>query len=219
MTNAALLLMSTVIAAQPIGPASWVQPQDFSPNIVKGRNGEVRFVLAISATGIPISCAVAISSGWNDLDERACVLMLRRGRFQPARDMAGEPTAAVYRNRVTWWVGDGYPPKPAPLTMDIELTVAGLPEGVKNPTWIDVAMVVEADGKISACSPMLPQPAAKPTSKKGKVEQRAINLLGPTACARATQTWGPSAFVDETGKAARSIQVARVSFSTGPAAR
>ena len=66
--------------------------------------GTVEARLTITAEGRVSDCQVTRSSGRRDLDETTCRLILRRFRFHPARNAAGEAIASSYGWRQRWWL-------------------------------------------------------------------------------------------------------------------
>lgn len=58
--------------------------------------------LSIDASGTPVGCIIAISSGYSRLDERTCEIAIKRVRFDPARDGRGVAIASTYTLPVRW---------------------------------------------------------------------------------------------------------------------
>lgn len=85
----------------PVGP--WVSNADYPAEAQRGNmHGVVSFSLEVSDKGCPVSCTVDKSSGWELLDTRACVLMLVRARFKPAKDDSGNPATSKWSSRFNW---------------------------------------------------------------------------------------------------------------------
>lgn len=93
--NLPLLLASSLKNA-----AAIITSADY-PRGVKAE-GTTRFEMVISADGRPESCAVTISSGADALDKATCNAFLKRARFTPAKDTAGQAVRGRYRGSVTW---------------------------------------------------------------------------------------------------------------------
>lgn len=75
-----------------------------------GAEGTVIARLAIGANGRVADCRVVESSGNADLDATTCRLILRRFRFEPARDAAGAPTTDIVDWEQPWSLArDGGP--------------------------------------------------------------------------------------------------------------
>jgi periplasmic protein TonB len=62
-----------------------------------GVGGEVSVIFAVETNGRVTNCEVTESSGYAALDENTCRLIMRRYRFEPAKDWQGRPV----RSRVT----------------------------------------------------------------------------------------------------------------------
>jgi protein TonB len=91
-------------AAGPKGnAASWFGTDDYPARALREEaEGTVVMAFDIGADGRVTSCRISQSSGNSDLDETSCRLMMRRGRFSPALDQAGNPIASTGTRRVTW---------------------------------------------------------------------------------------------------------------------
>ena len=91
-------------AAQPkTNPGSWASLIDFPARALKDRRqGIVAFQLEIAPDGRVSQCQITSSSGHSDLDSTTCVLMVRRGRFDPALDGQGQPVPGKWSSRVKW---------------------------------------------------------------------------------------------------------------------
>jgi len=84
-------------------PQDWVTTDDYPARALREeRGGTVGFRLTIGPDGRPSVCEVTSSSGSPDLDETACTLLKRRGRFAPGTDGEGKPTAGYYSSRFKW---------------------------------------------------------------------------------------------------------------------
>lgn len=93
---------------RPIGQGGrWVTPDDYPTSDLRlGHAGITDVILAISANGRVINCAVHQSSGWPSLDQTACARLLQRARFAPATDSFGTLVAGRYSTRIRWQVPD-----------------------------------------------------------------------------------------------------------------
>jgi TonB family protein len=88
-------------AASLKNPAAIITNSDY-PTSLQGKEGTTKFELTVGADGRPVSCSVTSSSGHADLDNAACRAFLKRARFSPAKDAAGQPISGRYRSAVTW---------------------------------------------------------------------------------------------------------------------
>nr|WP_315381667.1 energy transducer TonB [uncultured Sphingomonas sp.] len=141
-------------------PSSWITDDDCPPSAKRQRHeGTVEFRLKVGPSGVPVDCTVTQSSSFDELDERVCGLLVRRARFWPARDAAGNAMAFTYTNRFTWrsgkapphrngvdsGVGAGAPIPPA----ELQLTVAALPSDYRQPARAAVSF--GTDQRIVGC--------------------------------------------------------------------
>jgi protein TonB len=86
-------------------PGSWASPDDYPARALREeRQGTTGFRVAYDASGKPTGCDVTSSSGHADLDDLTCKLIMRRARFTPGKDRAGNPTAGSYSSRVKWQI-------------------------------------------------------------------------------------------------------------------
>jgi protein TonB len=83
----------------------WVTPEDYPSADLRAENqGTTGFRLDVDPTGKVSNCTITQSSGFPSLDAKACQMLMRRARFAPAKDPAGNGLAASYSNRVRWQV-------------------------------------------------------------------------------------------------------------------
>ncbi len=113
--------------ATPTNLGNWLDSDEY-PTRAAGldQSGVTQADIFVGPDGKPQACYVAVSSGVTDLDAQACGAAMKRGRFKPATDDAGNPTNGVYRFRAIWVMVDRTRPK---LPADVTLSVSKLPEG------------------------------------------------------------------------------------------
>lgn len=70
--------------------------------IRRGAVGAVESLLSIGIDGRVSDCKIIRSSGHQDLDKRTCETLIKRGRFDPARDRNGEPMVSPYFQSINW---------------------------------------------------------------------------------------------------------------------
>ncbi len=99
---------SMATPAKPRGnPGGWVTNEDYPSSAMReGLQGVTGFRLDIGPDGRVTNCTVTSSSGSQLLDDTACRLLVRRARFTPAKDAAGNGMPASYSNRVRWQIPD-----------------------------------------------------------------------------------------------------------------
>jgi TonB family protein len=78
------------------------------------QQGTVGFRVSIGPDGMPSQCTITASSGYAELDQAACSLVLRRSRFRPAQDGSGQPISSTYSNRIRWQIPEPLPPTTQP---------------------------------------------------------------------------------------------------------
>lgn len=133
-----LTLSGTVMAAEPQppmaldSPGTWITTDDYPEQaLLEEVEGVVRFLVDVDRRGEPAKCTVTVSSGSDQLDARACNLIMTRARFSPATDRRGRPVAGSYANSVRWAI----PKFPPPQGPGVSVT----------------SYVVEADGLVTDC--------------------------------------------------------------------
>jgi len=86
-------------------PAQWVTSDDYPPAALREeREGVVRITWQINEQGRVENCSVVNSSGSPDLDDAACRLITRRGRYTPAKDESGNPMRSTDARTIRWQI-------------------------------------------------------------------------------------------------------------------
>lgn len=141
--------------------------------------GRVYVILSVGLSGRAGGCFVRESSGSERLDMWTCRTLMRRARYFPATDGAGQPTLGEYPHIVNWRLPDPEPvldkagtmvqppsrpvpasgpvqPKPTALT-DLSVTThsapAALTSGERYGTQM-VRLTVGIDGRAQHCAPV-----------------------------------------------------------------
>ena len=103
------LLLLLALGASAVGPVprasivSYISHEDYPADAARaGVEGLVQLRLDVSADGRVTGCTVTESSSSSLLDSTSCRLLVRRARFDPARDEAGRPTTGSYETRINW---------------------------------------------------------------------------------------------------------------------
>lgn len=82
-------------------PSNWITSSAYpSGMVMMGKQGLVNFRLSVDEKGVPTACEIQRSYSDPQFDKVTCQLLMRRGRFAPARDAAGKPIASYYLNSV-----------------------------------------------------------------------------------------------------------------------
>lgn len=86
-------------------PAQWITNDDYPPSALRDeRQGTSRIAWQINEQGRVENCQVTESSGSPDLDQAACNLITRRGRYTPAKDQNGNAMRSSASRAVRWVV-------------------------------------------------------------------------------------------------------------------
>jgi len=86
-------------------PQSWVTTDDYPPAALREeRQGVTGIAWTINEQGRVENCHVTSPSGSPDLDDAACRLVTRRGRYTPAKDQAGNPIKSTDARRFRWQI-------------------------------------------------------------------------------------------------------------------
>lgn len=95
---------SQAVGASPKGNRkAWFSTDDYPGSAQRaGEQGTTGVRLEIGADGRVANCAVTASSGSAALDDVTCKLFMRRGRYNPAKDAAGNAMATTLSDRVRW---------------------------------------------------------------------------------------------------------------------
>ena len=84
-------------------PADWITNDDYPPSAIRNEeHGTTGIAWTINTAGRVENCHVTSSSGSPALDQAACALITRRGRYTPAADQSGSPISSTSSRRVTW---------------------------------------------------------------------------------------------------------------------
>lgn len=89
-------------AASLKNPGGIVTSNDYPATTARLPDGTSRFDIMVGPDGRPVSCTITASAGATQLDDAACKAFMRRARFTPAKNEAGQPTTGRYRGSVTW---------------------------------------------------------------------------------------------------------------------
>ena len=103
LTSQATTVSLVTHASLPSPISHYISPLDYPAEAIPQRaEGRVELTLAIDATGRLTACTVRKSSGWPVLDAATCRILLRRAKFNPARDAFGHPMSDVIETGIDW---------------------------------------------------------------------------------------------------------------------
>jgi TonB family protein len=85
-------------------PAFYFGPDSYPAEAQRqGWEGRSNVAVQVDPDGIPTGCEVVASSGHAVLDEATCRIVVRRVRFDPARDRQGRAVSGIYRHFNVRW--------------------------------------------------------------------------------------------------------------------
>ncbi|MBN8818557.1 MAG: energy transducer TonB [Sphingomonas sp.] len=91
------------VPAREVGTSPLITSDDYPEEALYNEvQGTVTIVWTITSLGFVEHCHVVESSGHAQLDEAACRAIIRRARYEPARDREGRAIASIERRRVVW---------------------------------------------------------------------------------------------------------------------
>jgi hypothetical protein len=185
-----LFLAAELLAAHPSNVNTLFTADDVPVALLPlNRAQVVGIALVAGPDGKVRSCNVEKTSGNPKLDSYTCTLAARRAKFSPAQ------TYFVERTYVSWWNGDGCPPKSN--YGNLYVTLAELPANLHSPVLVHVLFAVDEAGNMSRC-------------QLGKAEEPAD--LVPIACEQLAKVFRPQPARSETGNPVASEQDATVMF-------
>ena len=89
-------------------PGSWVTSDDYPSRALREeREGVTTISFTIGADGKVTNCNVTASSGSPDLDQATCTNFVRRARYTPAKDAAGNAMSTNSSQRIRWQIPKG----------------------------------------------------------------------------------------------------------------
>ena len=195
---------SQLAAPFPVDAEKWFSSSDYPSDLPDSSETVFQPVTQtlVNEDGKIVGCRVETASKSPKMDALACAIILKRGRFQPARWTDGTPVPGVYRWPISFAVeGDSYD-----RLSDIELQVGRLPDHKKS-EFVTVAFASDSSGRIGACV------GAPPIRHQEKV---ANPQLVSIACNAVRDGWKPFTVLGKDGKPSRSVQNAIVKFTTEP---
>lgn len=195
-----LALLTQLAAPQPVEYTSWWSPSEMPRSILdQGGTRKVLTRTTVKPNGSILRCEVEATSGDPKVDLLTCAIIVKRGKFVPASDKAGNAIYGVYRQTVTWAVVPLGEQAESDARGDVELTVSKLPAGIKSPATVGVMFAVGEKGRPSECAV---GPNSDPTNEP----------LAAVACQQLVNGYAPVPATDENGVVRPSVQNAKVRF-------
>jgi protein TonB len=93
----------------PIMAENWITLKDYPESVIRPDpypEGRVEFTLTVTVEGKASACKITKSSGYERLDEVTCKHLMRRARFEPAKNADGEAIEGSHASFVDWRVPD-----------------------------------------------------------------------------------------------------------------
>ena len=146
------------------------------------------------------TCQAEYPSGNRQLDAYTCELIRQRARFRPPVAPDGQPIYRVVRTNIIWRVDADAPPDPG----DIDLTISQLPNGVRNPAFVMITLLIDENGHPMSC--LGEEPYSVHASKSPP-------QLKEAACTELLRSYAAIPAIDQSGRRVRSVQDALVRFS------
>jgi TonB family protein len=92
-------------AAPATYPGSWVIADDYPRGMLRsGYQGVVHFRLIVGPDGMPTKCIIQEASNPDDFADASCKALMRRAKFLPALDAAGNPVASYWSDSVRFTI-------------------------------------------------------------------------------------------------------------------
>jgi TonB family protein len=147
-----MLTALLMLAAPPVNQ-SQLKPvfslEDYPPQAMDaGDEGPVAFEVLVAPDGSVNKCTVIVSSHHQELDTATCKLVSARARFSAPQSKDGKPIYGIYRNVVTWSLGNVVS---GSLNPELELQINQPPPGVKLPVVMTLDFLSKPDGSASDC--------------------------------------------------------------------
>lgn len=171
-----------------------------------GQSRTVHTRTTVRPDGTIQGCVTESSSGDAKLDAYTCGLIVKRAKFQPATWTDGSPVFGVIRLPVSWWIADAPLSNEAMLesvSPDLDISVNQLPKPAHRIVGIELEVAADENGHPVSCAEYSPV--------KNDRKHHFPELI-PLACQKVTSSLLLSPPVDQSGKAARSVQIVSVHF-------
>jgi TonB family protein len=129
---------------------SYITSNDYPRSAVKQHHeGRIAVELTVDVSGALSNCTVKAGTGWPELDETTCQLLMQRAKFAPARDMQGALLGAVIEWRFVWTLSPEHTYlADLPPARELQLTVAS---GTRVPPHSTLDAIVSTEGRIEMC--------------------------------------------------------------------
>jgi TonB family protein len=155
-----LLLVASALAAATLGEDAGKRLLRVYPTeaVRNDRSAAAEYELTIDPEGKLEKCAVLRAVGDEQLAAQTCAI-IRSARFRFTRASApdGTPVHGVIRTTSKFYLPDttlGRAIRDQDFSsLDVDVSVQSLPDGIDDPATFKVASMVDRDGKVVACEP------------------------------------------------------------------
>lgn len=195
---------AAVVAAAPIEPNTWFSSKDHPKTaLAVAERGHIAYTIDVAPDGTAVRCQPA---GTTDLDSKVCELVMKRARFQPARDAQGQPAFGLHDGVASFLMPGNTARRPDRAKLAVR--VDQLPAGVTSPAYARVAFAVDGAGAISQCAS---------AGGSGGRRMQIVEALAPAACERLGKDYRAVVARNAAGEPVPSVQTVMVRFEVPPA--
>ena len=195
---------AAALAAQPIEPSTWFNSKDHPKTaLAVAERGHIAYTIDVAPDGAAIRCETV---GTTELDRKVCEVVMKRARFQSARDEEGRPAFGLHEGVANFLLpgkSHGRPDR-AKLT----IPVGELPAGITGAAYGRVVFMVSHSGVIGHCAS---------TAGERRRSFQVVEALGPAACEAIARTYRPTVARNAAGEPVESVQSVMVRFEPRPA--
>ncbi len=93
-------------ATPTVRPDRLIASGDYPSQALKElRGGRTRIAVLVDETGATKDCVVEEHSGVATIDAQTCIIVMKRSKFEPARDSAGKPVKSFLSYSFKWQIG------------------------------------------------------------------------------------------------------------------
>lgn len=97
LTGATQVLSSVAKPPTPIDQDRWLRTSDYPDHLVAAQmGGQVTARLSVNKAGKPGSCFIVDTNKPNLFNDSVCLGLMKRAKFEPARNLQGEPVDSFY---------------------------------------------------------------------------------------------------------------------------
>ena len=198
-TLLAIVLAGALAPATAVEPGTWFNSKDQPKTaLAVAERGPIAYRIDVAPDGKALRCE---AQGNTDLDRKVCEVVMKRARFLPAVDAAGQPSFGVYDGVASFLLPGKNSRRPDRAKLVV--VVDRLPERIASPAFARVAFLVDGTGAIGLCAS---------TAGERRRFMQTVEALGPPACENIAKDYRPAPARNAAGDAVASVQSAMVRF-------